>query len=397
MLFGFSFFLKKRTFIDNIGFELIAPFVFIINSLLFVLLFGGIYQEPGPAFNLIKLAIPLVLIFSLFLVLSSGKKNNIQKLSFLAMIILAIVLRVMVLISSPSPRIDVFDMLKEGPRYLFSGENPYSQLYPQRYVGVIPDYFTYFPLTLLVFAPIDYLFSDPRVAFIISDLVTAFIIYKIIESLKSKAKSLKFILPLVFLYHPSGSFILEQSWIDGLIFAFLAGLIFLQIRVRAKDLYSYIILAFFLSLKQSLLILIPFFLIFTKLKKTVILRALLLIGVSILPFALWSFSDFYHDTIKFFLNYPARYDSITVNTFFYFLWGRDIPKIFLYFVWTVVGIFSLIWAASRIWSRFVLAVAFFLFTFFFFNKLAFIHYYFLISLLILLASILRFGEESKRH
>src|SRR3990170_3086861 len=56
MLFGFSFFLKKRTFIDNIGFELIAPFVFIINSLLFVLLFGGIYQEPGPALNLIKLA-----------------------------------------------------------------------------------------------------------------------------------------------------------------------------------------------------------------------------------------------------------------------------------------------------------------------------------------------------
>ncbi|MBI2327749.1 hypothetical protein HYU92_05530 [Candidatus Curtissbacteria bacterium] len=394
LIFAISFFVKKKFVFGISGFEQILPFIFLLNSLLFVLLFGAVYQVGGLALDLIKYVTPLVLLFSFIFLASLTTKGNLVKLSFFGLIVVAVVLKVMVLISSPSPRIDVFDMLADGPKYLFFGKNPYSELYTQRYVGVMPDYFTYFPLAFLIFAPADFLFSDPRVTYIVGDLICIFFLYKLVVLAKSKFKTTRYLIPLIFLYYPSGSFILEQSWLDGLLFTALVVFIYLEIHAKKFKKYSFLPLALFLGIKQSLLIFLPFFLFYKKVKKTIILKALVLIVFSVLPFVLWNFYDFYHDTIKFFLDYPPRYDSITVNSFFFYTFGQDIPKVFLYLIWGAVGLLMLV-RAKKTWSGFLVSVTFFLFTFYFFNKLAFIHYYFLVSLLIFLAAILRYVEESK--
>lgn len=395
-IFLLLFFSKGKALFAKFNFGQVVLLVFLINNLLYVLLFGGIYLTTGVASGVIKFLLPLILVFSAVYLFDFGKtQSQILKLNFSALIILGILGRILILLASPSPKIDVYDMLKNGPIYLLQGKNPYSAVYPPRYQGVVPNYYTYFPLSFSVFGPANLLFGDPRVTFIFSDLMIVFLFFKILDKIKSTLGYSKYLLPLIFFFHPSSSFILEQSWIEPLIFMMLVVFIYTEIFLKKLRKFSFLVLGLFWGVKQSMLILLPFFIFFRHIRKFTIIKALGLVFISVLPFLLWSYRDFYNDTIKFFLVYPSRYDSLVLNSFIHHTFGKDLSKQVMYLLWLAVFGFSFARKFTT-WSKFVMTLSFFLFGFYLFNKLAFIHYYYFVSSLLLFAVVLCVWEERKR-
>ena len=395
IIFWFLLFSKNRTLtlVNKFNFEQVVLVVFLVNNLLYVLLFGGIYLITDTATTIIKFLLPLILILSAIYLFDFGKvQSRVLKLNFSALILLGILGRILILIASPAPKIDVYDMLKYGPTYFLKGKNPYSEMYPQRYQGVVPNYYTYFPLSLPIFLPADFLFRDPRVTYLVSDLVVAFLLFKILDKARTKLGYSKYLLPLIFFYHPSGSFILEQSWMEPLILMILVVFVYMEIFLKNLRRFSFLMLGLFLGVKQSMLILLPFFVFFSQVRKSTIFKSLALVFISVLPFLIWSYRDFYNDTVKFFIVLPPRYDSLVLNSFTHDIFGKDLPKQLMYLLWLIVFGISFTKKFTT-WSKFITVLSFLLFGFYIFNKQAFIHYYYFVSGLFLLAAILSVWEE----
>src|SRR4030042_1705312 len=136
------------------------------------------------------------------------------KSRFWLLIIIAVVIRIFSVVSSPNPPIDVFYILRDGPRLLLEGKNPYQLNYPAPYGVYIPQIiFVYGPLTPFIFLPSVILFNDPRYMLIIFDLASAFLIYKLGKSLKIKESFIKAII-IIFLFHPLFPFMIEHTWLE---------------------------------------------------------------------------------------------------------------------------------------------------------------------------------------
>ena len=73
--------------------------------------------------------------------------------AFIFFLIYAFFLRMLMLIGSPSPGIDVFIILKEAPLKLLQGINPYRTLYTAVFPGVVPDYYGYWPASFFFTLP----------------------------------------------------------------------------------------------------------------------------------------------------------------------------------------------------------------------------------------------------
>jgi len=136
------------------------------------------------------------------------------KSRFWLLIIIAVTIRIFSVVSSPNPPIDVFYILRDAPKLILEGKNPYKLNYPAPYGVYIPQIiFVYGPLTPFIFLPSVILFNDPRYMLIIFDLATAFLIYKLGKSLKIKESFIKAII-IIFLFHPLFPFMIEHAWLE---------------------------------------------------------------------------------------------------------------------------------------------------------------------------------------
>ena len=388
------FFAKKaKVFFANLDINSLVLFIFIFNALLYVLLYGGIYFQPGFPKTALEYFLPLVIVLSfIFTIDTPNFRKRVFPLSFALLVCIALVSRFLLILASSAPRIDTFDLFKLGPKYLIEGKNPYSQSYPQLYRGVTADYYSYSPLTLYLFLPADILFNDPRYTYLVSDLVVVFLLYKILSKAKNLSSRTKYLLPLLFLYHPSESIILEQSWMDPLIFMMLVLFVYFERCSKELKKFSFIPLAFFLGMRHTMLIISPVFFLFKKIARKTVFLSLGAIFLAFLPFALWNFGDFWDDLVKFYVTYPVRHDSITLNSFIFFTFGKDLPKTLM----NILGLLPLALVLIKRpdnWHKLLLAIALLLFALSFFNKLAFVNHYFFISLLILFASIIGLVDE----
>ena len=141
----------------------------------------------------------------------------IVKYRLVILIATATLMRLFSIISAPNPTIDVFYILRDGPKLLLEGKNPYELSYPAPYGVYIPTIlFIYGPLAAFLFAPSVLIFNDPRFMLILADLISAFLILKIARHLKVISQMAQ-ITVIIFLFHPLFPFMTEQAWLEPII------------------------------------------------------------------------------------------------------------------------------------------------------------------------------------
>lgn len=349
--------------------------ILFLQILLSFLLYGLLYQQ-NPALarvSIIFLFLELLIYIYYFLA-----KAISGRFLFRIFIFAGLVLRIFVLIQSPQPMIDVFDFLKYGASDFMSGINPYSAVYSRMYVGVVPNYYTYFPGTLILTLMPSVFFGDPRWAMLIAEIGSAILV----RFLRRDETGL--IISLILITNPMTYFILEQSYTESLLLFFM--MLFL-VFIKRRNFFSLgIVLGILLALKQYMVVMVPLFFFLEKglwrIREYFIplLVFFLLVG----PFLIWNFGAFVNDAIIFHFSGPSRLDGLTFYSFLNDVFEWQIPTIFGF---VVVGVGSFIFFLNRsvlTAYQFFLYGALFLFSVFIFGKQAFANYYYLVSQMLLL-------------
>ena len=346
----------------------------VILSALSLAMYGGLYQKD---ITLIYFSFGLLGI-NFFLSFFATNKRI-----FLAMVMIALLTRVFMVVSSPNPKIDVYDFLRQGAIAAVSGQNPYTLTYQKMYADMTPDFYFYLPGTIYLTIPSVIIFNDPRYTFVFAEIAVALIVYKLVKKQRDKL-----IFPLLLLNNPMPLFIIEQSWTEPLI---LLGLtVFGWLILQKRTLLAAIVFGIVMATKQHLFLLLP--LAIRNIRLAVI--ACLVAAVLILPYLLWSPADFIHDTIGLQLGFAPRYDGLTFFSllrrfgFGYHLWLMAV---------TIIPLAGYVYFSRQInLSRFFILGAFLFLVIFYFNKWSYLNYYYLISQMFLIGIILE-SHRSKEN
>ncbi len=184
-----------------------------------------LYAEPGWALDgiyYLSIAVLAVSVASLVLTWKSMAQRTQAGLLILGLAALVLA-RILVIVASPHPHIDVFDTPDRAVDFLLSGLNPYVQSYPDIYHGTY-DYtpgLPYWPGTLL-FAAIGKLsFGDIRAAYIFGDILGAGALFYLAVHRARFSFRTGLLVAAVWLAFPVSLFVAEQAWVDPLVLAFL--------------------------------------------------------------------------------------------------------------------------------------------------------------------------------
>lgn len=158
--------------------------------------------------------------------------------------------------NSPHPTVDTVVVLKEAPLMLLKGQNPYASTFTQVYPNINPDYYNYLPFSFFYSLPFVLLFKDPRYLTIFSNLLSAFLIYKLFKSGDKESVLNLFITSFLFL--PRTFYMLEHAYLDPVIFSFFLTFFYFFVN-KNKSGISYLFLGLFFSMKQPPILTIPLF------------------------------------------------------------------------------------------------------------------------------------------
>lgn len=268
-----------------------------IIQILFILLFiyawsvyGGLYQNTLDIKAGKNIFIIILIICFLFI------KNFAKQKNFGAFLIGSfIILSFWTIHTSPNPKVDVFIILKEAPQKLLDGINPYQALYTKVYPKIIPDHFTYLPLSFLYMMPFVVLLHDPRYGTIFAYVLIIYFLSKTFPLHVSKRA--KYLLLMAFIFLPRSFFIIEHSYLDPVIFMFFV--MYMYFKLHNYHI-GYLFLGSFFTIKQDILFLFPLFVTKDRLRALFKINNFILF---VLPFTLiflflfWSKKDFLHDTL----------------------------------------------------------------------------------------------------
>lgn len=376
----FPIFLLKRNTLD-VDKIISPPVLLILLSILSLILYGGLYQ-----INTVLVALSFLLLVSNFILAVLYVVSKLKKAKtkiFFCMFFIAIIIRLFMIWSSPNPYIDVYDYLKGGALGLLQGQNPYALSYTQLYKDVTPDFYAYLPGMLLMTLPFVAVLQDPRYAIVASELLIAFMVFKIAK--KNKDKS---IYALLMLTNPVSLYITEQSYTEPLVLLLLVSFAYFYVHRKSKSLVLSLGLVF--ATKQYALFLLPLlWKFYGSLQKNIkILGASILFAALIItPFYFWGPKEFIHDAVTLQLNFPPRYEGLT---FFSLLYRFGIGYNFIISSLIIGVLLLFIYSIKKInLSLFFFLASFLYLSLFYFNKWAFINYYYLVSQLLLVSAILR--------
>jgi len=353
LFLGFELFFDQGIYVKN------ATFVLVQKTNFFIAFLIALFYLKSPIFD---------------------KNSFINKYKFYLLLLIAFVNRLLMLVSSPEPAIDVFYILKEAPNYLMKLQNPYMAIFTQVYPGFTSNYYAYWPGSFLIASPFSLIFSDPRYLFIVADLITAFLFIKISPKFGS-------LLALIFLYQPFSLFILEQSWLNPINFLLISALVYSLLN-KKQPRFQGVILGLMFSIQFHLgLILFPLLKLTRNLKviKYFILTSLVLI----FPFFLWSPNDFIYDTIVTWIKRPSIVpipflNSLNLNALYVRLTASEITPSIRAFAILATYLFILIKQKRTIFS-FLLALVLTYFSLNLLGTQAFLNYYYFVGSLMILA------------
>ncbi len=357
-------------------------------------LYGGLYQQAGWALQLSRLLLDILLPLSLILFF----KGSMKYIKWVAILLLAIwmSLQLLMIISSPQPWIDVYEILKEAPQALLRGKNPYSITYKKMYPQVEPNFFSYLPFMFLYTAPFVVLFNDPRLGFILAQFLTFFILAKKFSWRdKNFGRQFSFLLGLLILFQPLSLYMTEQSYTEPLI---LLELVLFYYFLTQGQRWAGLILGIGLATKQyfvlSLLFLREKLNINSRWRKyllPMIATTTAIIG----PFFLINKKDFIYDTILIFGIFPPRYDGLSFFSTLFHLFKIQYSAFLAIAIWILSGIF-LAKSAPEWRNNFIVKIAIFLLVFFYFNKWGYLNYYYLVANLLLVGIYTQVYEQENK-
>lgn len=360
----------------------VLPLLAVTASLLSLFIPAGIYITRAFPEQVIAISsgIAVLLVFTYCLPSFATKAPTLSRFRFIIILIVALLIRVLLLRASPAPIIDVFTFLKEAPAVLLSGHNPYAAIFSPVHAGVVNNYYTYWPASLLLELPFVWLFSDPRVLLVLCDLICAGVIYVL-----GKRTTNAQLYSILYLFRPNATFILEQSWLASLEVAIF--LFVLLAWSKQKYVLSAVFLAILVGVKQQYLFLLPVFLIRSSSWRQQLIVFSGTLSAIVLPFFLWDPTAFYQDTVAFLARDPTTITnppillSITINSAFHQITERMLPHWFM--IAAAFGMILLVFSIVAPRSAAPLSLrqrgftaVFVLLSLYLWNAYAFINYYY---------------------
>ncbi|MGH7178208.1 MAG: hypothetical protein ACREJC_12575, partial [Tepidisphaeraceae bacterium] len=309
------------------------------------------------------------------------------RFTFPAVLVVAALMGIWMLKTSPNPRIDVFTFQTDAGTSLFARTNPYSITFPDEYPPGAPYYgeelrqngrlmfgYPYMPLTLLITAPVQWILADYRYAQLCAMLAAAALIAL------ARPGRLGTLVATFFLFTPRTFFVLEQGWTEPLVALALCATVVCASRARRLLPYC---LGIFLVSKQYCIfaaLVTPLLLSRENWRKELwplAWRAVLTGAVVTLPLVLWDFKAFWHSAVMLQFHQPFRYDALS-----FLSWGQTpaspVPGSWVAFAAMIVAAGLCLWRCERNAGGFALGVAAMFLAFFAFNKQAFANYYYLV-------------------
>lgn len=392
-IFFSVYFFKPTLFrIPDIKSTVLLPLTLIVSCLLSLILYGGLYQQAGFLFNTSMYLLTLSFFLSLTYLINTTKFNSLHKHRFKLLITSAILIQIFMILSSPNPKIDVFDQLKYGSEGLLKGQNPYSINFPQIY-NYPQDYFPYLPLTAIIVLPFNIILGDPRFTLIAANLLVVFALRQILK--KSRSILAHELIPLIYIFHPQMTFMVEQAWIDPLIFATFAAFIY-SVMDKKRGVISTLLLGITISLKQTFILLLPFLYLYKKIPRKILFGSVIVLIISVTPFLLWDSTNFIKDAV---MNHFERrfwwHNSLTLNSFYFSQLGNNLPSFLFLTIWGIS--FVAIIRKIKDLSTLVLGISLWFFIFYFFNYQAYMNYYPFVSSMILLGISLHIASSKENN
>jgi hypothetical protein len=284
--------------------------------------------EQGPLFHV---ATGLGMLAGVLLIAAMPLHRRRAGLSWLSLGAMAAA-TVLVVQSSGHPAIDVWLILQQSTRALLHGANPYTLSFTGIPAGQTSDCFNYLPFTFLGAVPGRVLFGDVRyaeLAFLLGGIgMLAWAVRRAPEPAgpaapapggpaqmaRAPAGRATLALPLVALALglPGMLRVAQQSWNESVILGCLAAAVALVLLGRAW--WAVVPLALALATKQHVVLVLPLWALWRGFGWRRSLAAAGLAGAICLPWLLAAPGRFYGCTVRFFIDLPARGDSLSVWT-----------------------------------------------------------------------------------
>lgn len=299
-----------------------------------------------------------------------------------ALFLCAALARTAAIVASPAPWIDVYTAQHEAAEHLLHGRNPYGAAYTDTYHGgrATPEdgYPFYPPLPFLLEAPVVAVGLDVRVVLVVCELLAALAL--LVLGARHEQCGLAALAAAVYLFHPNGPHLTEQSWYEPILAGLLGWGLVLAPR---RPILGHGLLALALTGKQyGIIALLP---LLRAVARPVLLLGLVALSVVLvlLPFFVGAPSQLLHAVLFYHLTLPPRPDAITIasrciNT------GIALPVVLLRGLEALLILAVLLRAGRGTWAA-ATATGTTLLIFFFFHGQAFINYYMLCQYLFLLA------------
>ena len=289
--------------------------VSLVNFLFFYIFDSGFFlttlQDSNNIFLLKFIALGL---FSLYFVelkvpgrnFFSMAGDHFARRKFIYLVAIALILRLSMVLYSPTPRIDVFWLLQEGADAMLAGQNPYAGEFSNIYssqeclaIYSIPecvnDNYSYLPVTIFMTAIFKAIFGDVRFTYIFSSFGVAAIIYSLLRKKYENFRQVPELMSLLFLYIPLSLFILEQTWTDQLVVFFLYLFVFLLL--KGYRYWPYAIFGLLLAVKQTAWVFLPFIFKLKDIDFKKIILTLGVVAVIVIPFIIWDYQQFMIDIV----------------------------------------------------------------------------------------------------
>jgi hypothetical protein len=231
---------------------------------------------------------------------------------------------VLIVQASARPAIDVWIIFQQATRGLLGGGNPYEMAFSGVPAGQTDDCFNYLPFTLLASLPGRVALGDVRYGELLVLLAgSAMLGWRVFRAGHPRAgaappglaerASLALLLVVMTVSLPGTLRITQQAWNESVVFGCLLAAVALLLSDRAG--LAVVPLALALATKQHVLLVLPLWALWPSFGWRRAATAAALAAGICLPWLLANPGRFYGCTVQFFLDLPARPDSISVWRF----------------------------------------------------------------------------------
>jgi hypothetical protein len=274
--------------------------------------------EQGRLFHL---AIGLGMLASALLVVAVLVARRRRGLGMLALGAMAAAV-VLIVQSSGHPAIDVWIILQQSTRALLHGVNPYELSFSGVPAGQTSDCFNYLPFTFLAAVPARVLLGDVRyaeAAVLLGGMgMLAAAVHRPGPAGRAPEPgagraSLALPLAVLALCLPGMLRVAQQSWNESMILGCLAAAVALVLWGRAWA--AVVPLGLALATKQHVVLVLPLWALWRGFGPRRALAAAGLGAAICLPWLVANPNRFYGCTVRFFIDLPARQDSLSVWKF----------------------------------------------------------------------------------